>query len=95
MDSHVFHVETPLIKSYELSLKNSNPEHSTNVYFKLDNLQPSGSFKIRGIGNMIAQKFKTGEAKQIVASSGGELIDFIVLIEVDFFVNNRFRILCR
>ena len=40
------------------------------VYLKLDNLQPSGSFKIRGIG-LTCLKAKSGGAVTIVGSSGG------------------------
>jgi len=37
----------------------------------MENTQPSGSFKIRGIGNMIQKRVKLKQAKKIVASSGG------------------------
>jgi len=45
-----FHIKSPLILSHELSLLNSDNENKSNinVYLKLDNIQPSGSFKIRG-----------------------------------------------
>lgn len=65
------HIETPLRQDLELSRQLSNGEHSTNVYFKMENCQPSGSFKLRGIGNLIASKHAEGNAKQIIASSGG------------------------
>ena len=40
------------------------------VYLKLDNLQPSGSFKLRGIGNLALKAY--GEGKRcLVSSSGG------------------------
>ncbi len=39
------HVETPLLKSKKLS------DHlGSNVWMKLDNVQNSGSFKVRGLG---------------------------------------------
>lgn len=50
------HIETPLIRSHEISLKNSNNHFERNIYLKLDNCQPSGSYKIRGIGNLIQVK---------------------------------------
>ena len=45
------HLRTPLVLSQELSKLNEG----TNVYLKLDNLQPSGSFKIRGVGYMAVE----------------------------------------
>jgi L-serine/L-threonine ammonia-lyase len=41
-------IETPLIHSIPLSRA-----AGCNIFLKLDNLQPSGSFKSRGIGNMM------------------------------------------
>lgn len=41
------HVKTPLRGSTSLS-----KVAGTNVYLKMDNAQPSGSFKIRGIGHL-------------------------------------------
>lgn len=40
------HLRTPLRESMALS-----KEAGTTVYLKMDNAQPSGSFKIRGIGH--------------------------------------------
>ena len=40
------HCKTPLILSTPIS-----KERSFNVWLKLENCQPSGSFKLRGIGN--------------------------------------------
>ncbi|KKA29520.1 hypothetical protein TD95_001570 [Thielaviopsis punctulata] len=42
-------IETPCIRSSSLSRI-----AGCNIWLKLDNLQPSGSFKSRGIGNLIA-----------------------------------------
>ena len=50
-----FHLKTPLIRSAELSFLNSDAKHETNVFLKLENSQPSGSYKIRGIGHMICK----------------------------------------
>jgi len=57
--------ETPLIDSPVLSRKLSK-----EVYLKLENLQPSGSFKNRGIG-FLCRQFASEGAKLFVASSGG------------------------
>ncbi len=61
-----FHVKTPLIRDFAASCPNS-----PHLFYKLDNSQPSGSFKIRGIGHMIQKRVESDQAKQIVASSGG------------------------
>ena len=42
------HIKTPLMQSSELTSLCGIP-----IYLKLDNVQPSGSFKIRGIGNLV------------------------------------------
>lgn len=41
------HITTPLIESHALSKLTGFP-----VYLKLENVQPVGSFKIRGVGNL-------------------------------------------
>lgn len=50
------HLNTPLLRSHELSIENSTSDFERNIYLKLDNCQPSGSFKIRGIGYFIQVK---------------------------------------
>ena len=57
------HVETPVWVS-----KNNN--FDATIYYKMDALQPSGSFKLRGIGYACQQAVEGG-AKSIVTSSGG------------------------
>ncbi|PBP20910.1 serine family amino acid catabolism- protein [Diplocarpon rosae] len=62
-------VTTPLIRSTSLSLS-----AGCNVYLKLETLQPSGSFKSRGIGNTLLSAIKSrGPSKSIhfYCSSGG------------------------
>lgn len=58
-------METPFIESDPLSRRLSK-----KVFLKLENLQPSGSFKNRGIGNLCCQLANQG-AELFVASSGG------------------------
>lgn len=41
------HITTPLIESHALTKLTGFP-----VYLKLENVQPVGSFKIRGVGNL-------------------------------------------
>ncbi|KAL7986765.1 hypothetical protein Chor_013048 [Crotalus horridus] len=52
-----FHTETPLLESVALS-----QAAGTKVYMKLENVQPSNSFKIRGIGYFCQQR-RGGERK--------------------------------
>ena len=61
------HVQTPLIHSNELTqaLGTGAP-----VFLKLENVQPSGSFKLRGIGAACAATVSAG-ASTLVSSSGG------------------------
>ncbi|KAI0906188.1 tryptophan synthase beta subunit-like PLP-dependent enzyme [Ustulina deusta] len=62
------HIETPCIPSPELSRA-----AGCNIYLKLENLQPSGSFKSRGIGALLlraVQSSSTGRA-HFYCSSGG------------------------
>ncbi|KAM0324399.1 hypothetical protein ACHAQA_008181 [Verticillium albo-atrum] len=61
--------QTPLIPSPHLSRA-----AGCNVYLKLENLQPSGSFKSRGIGNLMLQAMVSDPDNQdlhFYSSSGG------------------------
>ncbi|KAK4072502.1 hypothetical protein Trihar35433_4566 [Trichoderma harzianum] len=64
------YIETPLIKSHTLS-----EVAGCNVFLKLENLQPSGSFKSRGIGNYMMAKLAAQGADtskvHFYCSSGG------------------------
>uniref|UniRef100_A0A8D2CXI3 L-serine deaminase n=1 Tax=Sciurus vulgaris TaxID=55149 RepID=A0A8D2CXI3_SCIVU len=60
-----FHRVTPLLESWALSR-----EAGTTVFLKCENMQPAGSFKIRGIGHFCQQMAKKG-CKHLVCSSGG------------------------
>ncbi|XP_060105401.1 L-serine dehydratase/L-threonine deaminase-like [Heteronotia binoei] len=59
------HINTPLRESIPLS-----KVAGTKVYLKLDNAQPTGSFKIRGIGHFCKTWAERG-CKRFVCSSGG------------------------
>ena len=59
------HVRTPLIISKPMS-----EVLGRDVYLKLDALQPSGSFKLRGIGYTCQKAIAEG-ANALVSSSGG------------------------
>lgn len=59
------YIETPLISSQALKNK-----FNKTIFFKLEALQPSFSFKLRGIGRL-CKKYQIEGAKAFVASSGG------------------------
>jgi L-serine/L-threonine ammonia-lyase len=59
------HIVTPLVDSAPLARVLGAP-----VWLKLETLQPSGSFKIRGIGRACEEAARTG-ARRFVSSSGG------------------------
>ncbi|KAF7644865.1 hypothetical protein LDENG_00214400 [Lucifuga dentata] len=63
MSDH-FHLNTPLLESAGMSKR-----VGTSVYLKMENSQPSGSFKIRGIGHLCQQLAK--HSRGVVCSSGG------------------------
>ncbi|NXC22748.1 SDSL protein, partial [Corythaeola cristata] len=60
-----FHVVSPILESLPLSRA-----AGTKVYMKLENVQPTGSFKIRGIGHLCREAAKKG-CRRFVCSSGG------------------------
>jgi len=59
------HLNTPLLESRPLSLAAGR-----SIWLKMDALQPSGSFKIRGIGAACEHHAKGGK-RRFVSSSGG------------------------
>ena len=58
-------ITTPLLESLPLGQING-----ARVWLKMEALQPSGSFKMRGIGYACEQYFNQG-ARRFVSSSGG------------------------
>lgn len=59
------HINTPLVHSRPLS-----QTAGRNVWLKMDALQPSGSFKIRGVGFACQEYYQKG-ARSFISSSGG------------------------
>jgi L-serine/L-threonine ammonia-lyase len=59
------HIATPLLESGAF---NARPGQS--VWLKMEALQPTGSFKLRGIGHACAEYHRRG-AKRFLSSSGG------------------------
>ncbi len=60
------HIQTPLLPS---KIKSANAT-STQFWLKMEALQPSGSFKIRGVGYACEHHAKNG-AQRFISSSGG------------------------
>jgi len=59
------HIETPLLESGAMPVRTGQ-----SVWLKMEALQPSGSFKLRGIGHACEQYALRG-ARRFVSSSGG------------------------
>ncbi|KAL4701279.1 hypothetical protein H8959_015283 [Pygathrix nigripes] len=65
MSREPLHVRTPIRDSMALS-----KVAGTSVYLKMDSAQPSGSFKIRGIGHFCKRWVKQGCAHFVCSSAG-------------------------
>jgi len=61
----MLHIDTPLLQSRPLSRQTGK-----SVWLKLDALQPTGSFKLRGIGAACEEYQRQGKTR-FVSSSGG------------------------
>ena len=59
-------LETPLITNKEI-----NKKYRSKIYFKLENKQKTGSFKVRGAFNKLLQLKDEEKKKGIVAYSSG------------------------
>lgn len=68
------HTRTPLLRSVALTTRASRAAREeagdVDVWVKMDAVQPSGSFKIRGIGHLAQTALASGATK-LVSSSGG------------------------
>lgn len=65
-------IRTPLLHSAPLSNLASQCGKNINVYLKMEALQPSGSFKVRGLGNSILKAYQDKKGPfHIISSSGG------------------------
>eukprot|EP00596_Hydrurales_sp_CCMP1899_P010362 CAMPEP_0119033666 /NCGR_PEP_ID=MMETSP1177-20130426/719_1 /TAXON_ID=2985 /ORGANISM="Ochromonas sp, Strain CCMP1899" /LENGTH=342 /DNA_ID=CAMNT_0006990585 /DNA_START=159 /DNA_END=1187 /DNA_ORIENTATION=+ len=62
-----FYIETPL----STSLVTTTQYGGMDVKYKMENCQPSGSFKSRGIGNMIQSLIDNSKVNRLISSSGG------------------------
>lgn len=72
MSEH-FHVNTPLLESVSMSKL-----VGTTVYLKMENCQPSGSFKIRGIGHLCQQVGALLLSEALLLLSAADLVDVLL-----------------
>jgi len=63
--NEMLHIQTPILESLPLS-----KQAGVSVLLKMEALQPSGSFKMRGIGHACRTYVDRG-ARRLIASSGG------------------------
>jgi threonine dehydratase len=77
-----FITPTPLIKNEWLSKK-----YSANIYLKLENLQPVGSFKLRGATNKIYHLSEEEKKQGVVAVSAGNHAQGVAWAAQKFGVN--------
>lgn len=63
---HNYVIETPLDPVPDIL-----PDHSSHIFFKLENLQQTGSFKLRGATNKILSLDREQAAKGVIAASNG------------------------
>lgn len=66
MSGGALHLETPLLEALPLAARTGR-----RVLLKLESLQPSGSFKLRGLGRLCSHLVANEGARRLVASSGG------------------------
>lgn len=59
------HINTPLLESKPIGRKTGR-----QIFLKMEALQPTGSFKIRGIGYLCSQLAKDGAKRLVIASAG-------------------------
>ncbi|GCE98959.1 hypothetical protein ZYGM_003410 [Zygosaccharomyces mellis] len=63
-----WYYKTPLFKQ---NLRSKSSAEVPQIFIKYENLQPGGSFKSRGVGNLISVKSRNGLNKSHVLSSSG------------------------
>ena len=64
-------IQSLIIKTPLISNETINKKVNANVYFKLENLKRTGSFKIRGASNKISQLSNEEKSRGVVAYSSG------------------------
>ena len=59
-------LKTPLIPLFD-------PDRRGRIYLKLENLQPTGSFKVRGAGNSVLAALERGRVQGVYTTSAGNM----------------------
>ncbi|MEP7244758.1 MAG: pyridoxal-phosphate dependent enzyme [Gammaproteobacteria bacterium] len=75
------HIETPTVRAPRL-----NRRLGRELYFKMECYQPSGSFKLRGVGHLMADCVQRG-IRDFVCSSGGNAGLAVAYSAAEFGVN--------
>jgi L-serine/L-threonine ammonia-lyase len=65
LPNRFMHHFTPLFRSFEQSTRLDK-----EIYYKMECFQPSGSFKLRGVGRLCLHKAQEGIRKFVIASGG-------------------------
>ena len=71
IDKAYWRIQSLIIKTPLISNEIINNHTNSKVYFKLENLQKTGSFKIRGASNKISQLLNEEKYKGIISYSSG------------------------
>ena len=82
-------IQSLIIKTPLISNERINNNTNSKVYFKLENLQKTGSFKIRGASNKISQLSNEEKSRGVVAYSSGNHAQAVA------YVSNIFNVICR
>jgi threonine dehydratase len=78
---------TPLLRSETLS-----EHYGTNIWLKLENLQTTGSFKLRGAYNKVATLNEEDRAHGLIAASSGNHAQGVAYAARQFGLDNHTRI---
>ena len=81
-------IQSLIIKTPLISNEIINKKVNANVYFKLENLQRTGSFKIRGASNKISQLSNEEKSRGVVAYSSGNHAQAVAYVSNIFNVKS-------
>lgn len=81
-------IESYIIKTPLISNESINKKVGANVFFKLENLQITGSFKIRGASNKIIKLNKEERKNGIIAYSSGNHAQAVAYVASLFSINS-------
>ena len=76
-------IKTPLITNETI-----NKKTNSKIYFKLENLQKTGSFKIRGAANKIGKLSNNEKSRGIVSYSSGNHAQAVAYVSKHFNIKS-------